>query len=154
MEEIWKHRSQHDRSVIDGLKSDKSEYKETNRVVTFQGMVYVPKDRSLLKRIIYAHHDTLIAGHPGQHKTLELICRNYWWPTMRREINCYVLACLICQLTNPRHSALPTALVPQAIPNQPWEFVSVDIIRPLLTSAGFDTIMVCVYFLVEFRGGA
>jgi dUTP pyrophosphatase len=33
-------------------------------------------------RLISQHHDTLLAGHPGIAKTLDLLRRNYSWPTM------------------------------------------------------------------------
>ena len=38
------------------------------------GAVYVPNNRDLRTRVLKACHDHLLAGHPGQTKTLELIC--------------------------------------------------------------------------------
>ena len=47
-------------------------------LVLKEGRVYVPKDEKLRVEIIWLHHDTLIAGHRGQWKTVELVTRNYW----------------------------------------------------------------------------
>ena len=52
----------------------------------YQGMVYVPPKEGLRTKVISAHHDTLIVGHPGQDKTLELVLRNYWWPNIGADV--------------------------------------------------------------------
>jgi len=46
-------------------------------LVLKEGRVYVPKDEKLRIEIIRLHHDTPIAGHGGQWKTVELVTRNY-----------------------------------------------------------------------------
>ena len=48
--------------------------------------VYVLKDEKLRVEIIQLHHDTLVAGHGGQWKTVELVTRNYWWPGVMKEM--------------------------------------------------------------------
>src|SRR5258708_26366930 len=52
----------------------------------YRGHVYVPKDPQLHHDIVHAHHDSMMTGHPGQWKTLELVSCNYWW----LGISCYV----------------------------------------------------------------
>jgi len=53
------------------LPSEK--WSEEQRLMLFRGKVYVLKDIKLRREIIKLHHDTLVAGHPGQWKTLELV---------------------------------------------------------------------------------
>ena len=48
--------------------------------------VYILKDEKLRVEIIWLHHDTPMAGHGGQWKTIELVTRNYWWPGMTKEV--------------------------------------------------------------------
>jgi len=43
-----------------------------------KGKVYMPKDDKLWAEIIRLHHDTPVAGHGGQWKTIELVTRNFW----------------------------------------------------------------------------
>jgi len=62
-------------------------------LVLKEGRVYVPKDEKLRVEIIWLHHDTLIAGHRGQWKMVELVTRNYWWPGVTKEVKRYVEGC-------------------------------------------------------------
>jgi len=65
-------------------------------LVLKEGRVYVPKDKKLRVKIIWLHHDTPIAGHGGQWKTVELVTRNYWWPGVTKEVKRYVERCDQC----------------------------------------------------------
>ena len=58
--------------------------------------VYVPKDEKLRVEIIWLHHDTLMAGHRGQWKIVELVTRNYWWLGVTKEVKRYVEGCDQC----------------------------------------------------------
>jgi len=62
------------------------EWREENGVMYKEGKVYVPKDKKLRAEIIRLHHDTLIGGHGGQWKTVELVTRNFWWPGITKEV--------------------------------------------------------------------
>lgn len=42
--------------------------------------------RGLREHILWSEHDSKVMGHFGQDKTLELVCRNFWWPGMKAEI--------------------------------------------------------------------
>ena len=48
--------------------------------------VYIPKNKKSRLEIIQLHYDTLIAGHRGQWKMVELVTRNYWWPEVTKEV--------------------------------------------------------------------
>ena len=64
-----------------GMRTLRSEeWSEEQGLTLFRGKVYVPHDTKLRMEIISLHHDSPVAGHPGQWKTQELISRNYWWP--------------------------------------------------------------------------
>ena len=53
------------------LRSD--EWSEEQGLILFRGKVYVPKDKDLRREIVKLHHDSVVAGHPGRWKTLELV---------------------------------------------------------------------------------
>ena len=55
-------------------------------LVLKEGRVYVPKDEKLRVEIIWLYHNTPIAGHGGQWKTVELVTRNYWQPEVTKEV--------------------------------------------------------------------
>ena len=54
------------------------EWKIEGELVLKEGKIYVLKDVELRTKIIWLHHDVLVAGHEGQWKTIELVTRNYW----------------------------------------------------------------------------
>jgi hypothetical protein len=41
---------------------------------------------NLRTQLIMEHHKSLVAGHCGVTKTLELLCRQYWWPGIREQV--------------------------------------------------------------------
>ena len=90
------------------------------------------------------YHDSVLAGHPGRWKTLELISQNYYWVNMTKEINQYVDSCLTCQANKPSRQQLPGHLQPLPVPGKPWDHVTSDMIVKLPKSQGFDSILVLV----------
>jgi len=95
-----------DESVVKAVKELKKsstrqlrseEWSKEQGLMLFRGKVYVLKDIKLWLEIIKLHHDTPVAGHPGQWKTLELVTRNYWWPGITMQVKNYVSGCDRCQ---------------------------------------------------------
>ena len=113
-------------------------------LVLYGGLIYVPDDDEIKLKILRQCHDSPVAGHLGQAKTLDLITRDYHWPRARQYINEYVNSCDTCARNKaPRHRPHGT-LHPLPIPTAPWESVSMDYIVELPESNGYDTILVCV----------
>jgi len=52
------------KSSIKQLQSE--EWSKEQGLVLFRGKVYIPKDIKVQLEIIKLHHDTPVAGHPGQ----------------------------------------------------------------------------------------
>jgi len=88
------------------------------------------------------HHDSLEAGHPGEHKTNELLSRNYWWPGMTKYVKHYVRTCDTCNRKKHSNQKPKGFLKPIPPPERPWETVTNDFIVQLPKSKGFDAIWV------------
>jgi len=58
--------------------------KKENGVLYRRGLLWVPQ--GLIQRILESEHDTKVAGHMGQDKTIELIRRNFWWTKLNERI--------------------------------------------------------------------
>jgi len=99
---------------------------------------------SLRPKILFEHHDSHLAGHPGRAKTIELIARDYSWPGLSNDIRRYVRSCDLCQRNKSSHHAPYGDLVPLEIPSRNWESISMDFITDLPLSHGFDTLLVVV----------
>jgi len=81
--------------------------------------VYVLKDEKLRVEIIQLHYNTLIAGHGGQWKMVELVTRNHWWPGMTKEVKQYVEGCDQYQRMKNRAEMLAGKLRPNQVPERP-----------------------------------
>jgi len=78
-----------------------------------------------------SEHDTKVAGHMEQDKTIELIRRNFWWPKMNERIIEFIRSCPECQLNKTaRHQ--PYRLVsPLELPYAPWQSIAMDFVTEL-----------------------
>lgn len=118
------------------------EWTDEQGVVLYCGRVYVPKECRAL--CLKEHHDAPVIGHPGQAKTLEMVRRNYWWPSMRKDVQEYVRSCHQCQQTKVYPTKPSGLLHPMEVPEELWHTVTVDLITGLPLSSRYDSIFVTV----------
>ena len=55
---------------------------------------YVPE--SLRSKLLNMFHEQF--SHPGKNKTIQIITANYWWPSIKTDIEHHVQSCKTCQL--------------------------------------------------------
>ena len=111
---------------------------------TYRDRVYVPVDKALRGDIISQHHDTPMSGHYGRFKTAENILRDYWWPTLHRDIRVYVDGCETCQRTKAHRIPSKTPLHPFGPPSRPWEVITVDLVGPIPECQGYNAVLTIV----------
>ncbi|MBW0534503.1 hypothetical protein O181_074218 [Austropuccinia psidii MF-1] len=63
------------------------------KLLLFKDRVVVPRNEEIQLNILQKRHDSLLAGHPGQEKTLKLIKRDFYWAGMNQLIKEYVSSC-------------------------------------------------------------
>jgi len=128
-----------------------AECQEENGRLTYRNRIYVPAHDRLRLRILQTHHDPPAFGHPGCAKTLELIDRAYYWPTLRKDVERFVRNCFVCRrIKATRHA--PYGVVKQlSVPDRPWQHLSVDFVTGLPQSKGYDAICVFVDRLTKQR---
>ena len=85
-----------------------------------------------------------LAGHYGQNKTIELIRRDYVWPSMRDFVKDYCNSCTVCGRIKPHRHKPYGLLKPLPVPERPWDSISMDLIEQLPASAGHTAILVVV----------
>lgn len=106
----------------------------------------MPDNTALQQRIIRLYHESQLTGHLGRFKTLELIKRDFWCPSMGIHIWNYVNGCAICQSTKNQNNKTPVPIL-TITPNhnaEPFEIVSFDFIGELPPSQGYNMILVVV----------
>ena len=92
--------------------------------------------------IIKLHHDSPVAGHPGQWRTLELISRNYWWPGITQKVNDYVSGCDKCQQMKSFPKKPAGKLKPNESTIAPWKDITTDFVTGLPEAQGYDALFV------------
>ena len=127
----------------------KQTYKEwelDDGLIFYHGRCYVPMKEELRRKIVRDFHDSTSTGHPGQHKTLQLVSQAYWWPRMTQFINRYVDGCATCQQNKVITHPVKVPLLPLAPASDPRPFaqISVDLIVKLPPSLGYDSILTIV----------
>ncbi|MBW0471072.1 hypothetical protein O181_010787 [Austropuccinia psidii MF-1] len=104
----------------------------------------IPSNEEIQLNILKKRHDSLLAGHPGQEKTLKLINREFYWVGMNQLIKDYVSSCQKCSRNKNIHHKKLGLLKPLQIPSGPWNSLSMDFITELPLSNKFDSILVVV----------
>jgi len=99
-----------------------AECMEQEGKVWYRGKCYVPEGDQIWLRLIQEHHDTALAGQPGQAKTFDLLDRKYYGKDMRKQVDEYVRNCHSCQQSKTSRHATFGVLrpLPVAHQQQPW----------------------------------
>src|SRR5260370_24681135 len=141
---------QYDDLVVKALKAldtgelHSDEWTCAEGVVLYRGRVYVPDDPRLCHDLVHAHHTAAVAGHPGRWKMLELVLRNYWWPGLSRYITKFIAGCDACNWTKTFPMQKVGKLIPNKVPDQSWQVISVDMIGELPDSKGYNAVLILV----------
>jgi hypothetical protein len=115
-------------------------WEEDDGFVYYKGRLYMPNDRQMCKDVVRSCHDLLTTGHPGKNGTIELVSCYYWWPHMAGFISAYVEGCNKCQ--HYRKDIHPKVhVLPQEVPEGPWQIIGIDMIGLLPMSRGKDAIL-------------
>ncbi|KAK9395375.1 hypothetical protein NXF25_018736 [Crotalus adamanteus] len=96
--------------------------------------IYVPQ--SLRVEVLQRGHDVNVAGHYGFLKTLHLLKRQFWWPSMKKDVETYVRECSVCATTKPQVGKPSGPLQQVSDPSRPWEQIGMDFIVDLPASHG------------------
>ncbi|MBW0526677.1 hypothetical protein O181_066392 [Austropuccinia psidii MF-1] len=144
--ELWKD-SQY-RSILQYLGKDKSvqDYflDSSSQLLLFKGWVVFPNDPTIQLSILQKRHDSPLAGHPGQEKTLKLVQQDFHWHGMTQFTKDYVSSHQQCSRKKNIHHKKYGLLPPLPIPNGPWICISMNLITQLPLSNSFDSILVIV----------
>ncbi|MBW0512353.1 hypothetical protein O181_052068 [Austropuccinia psidii MF-1] len=114
------------------------------KLFIFQDRVVIPSNEEIQLNILQKRHDSPLAGHPGQEKTLKLIKRDFYWAGMNKFIKDYVTSCHQCSRNKNIYHKKFGLLKPLQIPSGPWNSLSMDFITQFPFSNSFDSILVVV----------
>jgi len=116
----------------------------------YKGRLFIPSKEELLTKIVKGCHDSKVAGHFGQEKTILLVTRNFLWEQLCEWINYYVRLYNEYQHNkSPRHAKYGL-LQPLEVPYSAWTSISVDFFTLLPESQGQTQIRVVVNLLQKW----
>jgi hypothetical protein len=93
--------------------------------------------------VLKARHSNLAAGHFGIQRTYEAIRKDFYWPSMRKDVEEFVNSCIICQKIKSSRQKVFGKLMPP-VPSGPWKSLGMDFVVKLPNSNGYDSILVVV----------
>jgi hypothetical protein len=128
-------------AVSKGEKMDES-YTIREDMLACKKRINVP--RAMRKKVMKSEHDSKIAGHFGQHRTMQLLSRNFFWPKMEDDFRQYCNKCDNCQRTKAQRHAKHGLLHPVELPCKPSTPILSDFITDLPESLGFTKILAVV----------
>jgi hypothetical protein len=115
-----------------------------HRSLYYEGQLWILDEDSLRKEILESEHDSTVARHIGQDKTLELVRQNFVWPKMDKEIREYGASYLQCESNKHPRYARYGLLHPLGLPYMLWQSIVMDSITDLPSSNGCLEIWVII----------
>ena len=107
--------------------------------------IVVPASPAIKRQILSELHDSPYAGHGGEYRTVQLVRRYFWWPSLDNDCRAYVKGCTQCQRNKASTRPYAGLLQQHDVATQKWQQVSMDFLTHLpLTSRRYDQIMVVV----------
>lgn len=100
--------------------------------------------------MLAALHDSAIGGHSGVPMTYQRLKQLFYWPSMKKMVHQYVVACPTCQQAKPDRSKYLGLLQPLPTPSAAWQMITMDFVEGLPTSGGKNAILVAVDRFTKF----
>jgi len=122
---------------------------DPNGLLLLNNRIYVLSAGNLCTCVLQYNHDHILTRHFGQNKTLELVHYKYSWPSLHADVQQFCKSYVTCIQSKPQHHKPYGSLKQLPISEQPWNSISMDFIKKLLSSSGFDTILVIVNWLTK-----
>ena len=113
-------------------------------------VIAVPNSPAIKRQILTELHESKYAGHGGEFRTVQLVRRYFWWPSLDNDCRAFVKGCAQCQRNKASTRRYAGLLQQHDMATQKWEQVSMDFITHLpKTAAGNDMILVVVDTLTK-----
>jgi hypothetical protein len=125
-------------------------YELKQGIIRFNYRVWVGSNSALQTKLIMAFHASAVGGHSGTDATYQRLKRLFAWSGLKAQVVDFVRQCDTCQ--HAKHSNLPPdgLLQPLPTPTGPWQDITMDFIKGLPLSEGYNTILVVVDRFTKF----
>lgn len=100
------------------------------KVTVCSGERLVPPESERLQ-ILKENHDSVIGGHRGKFKMLDIIKERFTWPGLRKDISQYIKSCPSCQRNKSYSMKIKQPMCITDTPTRAFEKIQMDIVGPL-----------------------
>jgi len=121
-----------------------NKWKQNDGKLDYKNHLYIPEDEFLQTDIAQGCHDSLVAGHFGQEKTLKLVTRDFYRKELAKWIRDYVRSCHECQHSKSPQHAKYGLLQRLEVQYTAYSSISTDFITQPPQSQGKTQVMVIV----------
>jgi len=143
-DERWQDRGRELVRIRESEEKMPDEWIEKDGLLYYKNRLYIPDNEALQTEIAQGCHDSVVAGHFGQEKTIEIVTKDFYWKKLADWIRDYVRSCDECQHSiSPRHGKYGL-LQPLQVPYAAWSSMLTDFITQLSESRGKTRIVVVV----------
>ena len=134
--------------------SDKSGSHQSKGLLFFRDADYQPRLCVPLsqRRLIMeeAHEQAYDGAHQGLEKLWQKLSNKFYWKRMKADLTRFVQTCDVCQKVKPSNFNRYSYLIPNPIPNWPYQSILMDFIVNLPWLEGFNAIHVTVDRLTKY----
>ena len=103
--------------------------------------LYVPDE---VRPVVFKWaHSSSLACHPGVRHTLALLCRHFWWSSVRRNVE-FVAACPVCARAKVNSQHPQGLLQALPVPHHPWSHIALDFVTGLPESQSHTIVLTMV----------
>ena len=117
----------------------------------YRDRIVIPNNDELKLKLLRHAHESPAAGHLGRTKTLDLLHRSYYWPSMHESVRRFLASCHTCSRSKSSREAYNGLLRPLPVPERRWRDISIDFVVELPESNGCTNVMVVVDRLTKMR---
>jgi len=105
-DEKWQNRGREWIMLREGGKSMPDEWIEKDWLLCYKNRLYLHENEALQTQIAQGCHHSLVAGHFGQEKMIEIVTSDHYWKGLADWVRYYVASCDECQPSkSPRHAS-------------------------------------------------
>ena len=120
---------------LDGAKLCQGErfrhFSIDDKYLLYKGRVCVQSTGDFCAQIFKESHDSPSVSHPEIHKTYALVKRQFYWPSLFKDLQAFVLKCHKFQVNKHERLKVGGLLHPLDIPKGKWESISMNFITSL-----------------------
>ncbi|XP_010237630.2 receptor kinase-like protein Xa21 [Brachypodium distachyon] len=112
-----------------------------NGLIRKKGRIWLAATPALQLKIIQAFHASPVGSHSDLPVTYQRLKHLFSWTGLKQQVKQFVQTCDVCQRAKPERTLYPGKLQPLPIPTGAWELITMDFIKGLPSSHGYNCIL-------------